>query len=199
MKRSSHERRKIGRSELERRRQAMGTTKRRHMPSPALAVSILALAVASVGTAGALPGKGKVKTNDLAKNSVRKAAIKTDAVTGRAIAGGAVGPGELVDGSVGAEKLGPSTIAVGNTNGFSDIAVDGVWSPTSSLATCPQGTRLTGGGVFGNPAGGSARPELGRVQVTVSYPEDEDTWRVAGASDNGPGGGDITAYAVCLD
>jgi len=199
MRRSNQERRKITRSELERRRQEMGTTNRRYTPSPALAVSILALAVASVGTAGALPGKGKVRANDLAKNSVRKAAIKADAVTARAIAAGAVGPRELADGSVGAEKLGASTVAVGNTNAFSDIAVDGVWSPTSSLATCPQGTRLTGGGVFGNPAGGSARPELGRVQVTVSYPEDSDTWRVAGASDNGPGGGDITAYALCLD
>lgn len=178
----------------------MGTTKRRYMPSPALAVSILALAVASVGTAGALPGKGRVKANDLAKNSVREAAIKTDAVTRRAIAGGAVGPGEIADGAVEAEKLGPISVVTGNTNGIDDIvANDGIWQPGSSLATCPPGTKLTGGGVFENPAGGSARAELGRVQVTVSYPEDHDTWRVAGASDNGIGGADITAYALCLD
>lgn len=178
----------------------MGTTKRRYMPSPALAVSILALAVASVGTAGALPGKGKVKADDLAKRSVREAAIKPDAVTGRAIAGGAVGPGELADGSVGAEKLGPLRIVAGDTNTIGDITPgDGVWQPGSSVATCPQGTKLTGGGVYENPAGGSASQQLGRVQVTVSYPEDEDTWRVAGASDNGLGGADITAYAVCVD
>jgi hypothetical protein len=172
----------------------------RYKPSPALAVSVLALAVASVGTAGALPGNGKVRADDLAKNSVRDKAIKTDAVTQRTIAPDAVGPGELADGAVGAEKLGPVTVVAGNTNGFNDItATDGIWSPMSSRADCPSGTKLTGGGVFGNPAGASPRPELGRVQVTVSYPEDEDTWTVAGASDNGPGGGDITAYAVCLD
>jgi hypothetical protein len=178
----------------------MGTIMR-YRPSPALAVSVLALAVASVGTAGALPGKGDVKANDLAKNSVRGRAIRTDAVTGRTIAAGAVGAGELADGAVGGEKLGPVHIETGNSNDFNDLtAADGVWQPTSSVATCPPGTKLTGGGVFGSPAGGSASPQLGRVQVTVSYPEDEDTWRVAGASDNGPDpNSEITAYAVCID
>jgi hypothetical protein len=173
----------------------------RYKPSPALAVSVLALAVASVGTAGALPGKGKVRADDLAKHSVREKAIKTDAVSQRTIAAEAVGPGELADGAVGAEKLGPVSVIAGNANDFGDVvAADGVWTPETSRATCPAGTKLTGGGVLGTPAGGSASPALGRVQVTVSYPEDEDTWIAAGASDNGPDpSAEITAYAVCLD
>jgi hypothetical protein len=170
-------------------------------PSPALAVSVLALAVASAGTAGALPGKGKVKANDLAKNAVRDRAIKADAVRTRAIAPGAVGSGELADGSVSSEKLGPVSVATGPTNSFSDItAGDGVWSAASSKAECPEGTRLIAGGVQANPSAGSGSSvAFGRVQATVSFPENERTWTAAGASDNGPGVGDLTAYAMCLD
>jgi hypothetical protein len=159
----------------------------RYRPSPALAVSVLALAVASVGTAGALPGKGKVKANDLAKNAVR----------GKAIADRAVGNAELADGAVSAEKLGPVSIVSGPTDPLHDsTAGDGNWGGAISLAQCPPGTKITGGGVR---AISSPTPGVEPVHVQFSFPEDDRTWHAAGISDNGPGVGSITAYAVCLD
>lgn len=172
----------------------------RHRPSPALTISILALVVASVGTASALPGKGKVKANDLAKNAVRAKAIAEGAVTTRALAPGAVGNGQLADGSVGAEKLGSVVIVEGPTSGFNDpSAGDGLWAASQSDAQCPAGTKLLGGGVAGRPAFGFQDPQVGRVHVNLSVPINEQTWRGVAASDNGPGIGDMTAYAICID
>lgn len=169
----------------------------KYRPSPALAVSVLALAVASVGTAGALPGKGKVKANDLAKNAVRDRAVKTDAVGTRAIAPGAVATAELADRAVSAEKLGPLSIVTGATEPLQDItAADGVWGGANSDAQCPPGSKLVGGGVRATSSG---TPGVEPVHVQSSNPEGERTWHADGVSDNGPGVGSIMAYAVCLD
>lgn len=55
---------------------------RRWLPSPALMVATVALVVALGGSAIALPGKGKVKSDDIARGAVKtkdiaKAAVKT--------------------------------------------------------------------------------------------------------------------------
>jgi hypothetical protein len=155
-----------------------------YRPSPALAVSILALAVASVGTAGALPGKGKVKANDLAKNSVKEKAIKTGAVSSRTIAAGAVS----------SEKLGPVGVVTGPTDAVHDsVAGDGIPGGASSSVQCPPGSKITGGGV--QTRSFSIQP----VDIESSYPSGNDTWSATGSQDAGPGGGEITAYALCLD
>ena len=69
-------------------------------PSPALIVAMIALVAALAGTATALPGKGSVEKNDLAKGAVTKKAIKKGAVTKKAIKSNAVTGKAIADGSV---------------------------------------------------------------------------------------------------
>ena len=71
---------------------------RRHLQSNAIAY--VALFVALSGTAIALPGKNKVKKNDIARG----------AVVGRAIAADAVKIAKIRDGAVIASKLGPGAV-----------------------------------------------------------------------------------------
>ncbi len=51
-------------------------------PSLALIVALLALVVALGGTAGALPGKGSVQSNDIKKNAVKGKHVKNDSIKG---------------------------------------------------------------------------------------------------------------------
>lgn len=90
--------------------------KREGMPSPALIVSIAALVIAMAGSAIALPGKARVKKDDIAQGAVTKKAIKKGAVTTK----------RLQDGSVTGEKIANATIGAGKI-------VDGV-VPTYAYA-----------------------------------------------------------------
>lgn len=87
-------------------------------PSAATVISIVALVFAMVGTAVALPGKGTVDKNDLAKGSVTKKAIKKNAVTGKAIKNGAITDAKIADGAVGTAKIADEAVT--------DAKVDGV-------------------------------------------------------------------------
>jgi hypothetical protein len=58
----------------------MKNTSRR--PSLSLVLALLALVVALGGTAGALPGKGSVQSNDIKKNAIKSKHIKNDQLKG---------------------------------------------------------------------------------------------------------------------
>lgn len=49
----------------------------RHRPSPAMVVAFIALCVALAGTATALPGRSRVKKDDIARNAVRSKHIRS--------------------------------------------------------------------------------------------------------------------------
>jgi hypothetical protein len=57
----------------------------RQRPSPAMVVAFVALCVALAGTASALPGRNRVKRDDIARNAVRTSDITKDAIRTRHI------------------------------------------------------------------------------------------------------------------
>jgi hypothetical protein len=59
-------------------------------PSPAMVVALVALSVALAGTASALPGRNRVKRDDIARNSVSSTDIRKNAVRNRHIKRGQV-------------------------------------------------------------------------------------------------------------
>jgi hypothetical protein len=87
--------------------------------SPGVVIGVIALVVAMTGGAVALPGKNKVKSDDIAKNAVKSKHIKSiksadigaNAVGADAIAAGAVGGSELADGSVSTAKLANGSVS----------------------------------------------------------------------------------------
>jgi hypothetical protein len=81
---------------------------RRHLQSNA--VGYVAVFIALSGTAIALPGKSKVKRNDIARGAVVGKAIAPDAVKRAKIRNGAVGPNKLGDGAITAPKLAPGAV-----------------------------------------------------------------------------------------
>jgi hypothetical protein len=54
-------------------------------PSPAMVVALVALCVALAGTASALPGRNRVKRDDIARNAVRSSDIVRNAIRNRHI------------------------------------------------------------------------------------------------------------------
>jgi hypothetical protein len=54
-------------------------------PSPAMIVALVALSVALAGTASALPGRNRVKRDDIARNSVQSSDIRKNAIRTRHI------------------------------------------------------------------------------------------------------------------
>jgi hypothetical protein len=90
---------------------------RNRRPSPALVISLIALAVALAGTAGALPGRNSVKSNDIAHGAVR------------------------------AGELGSVVVRAAPIRDLDSAAGDGVWTSSTNSAFCRRGERLLSGGV----------------------------------------------------
>jgi hypothetical protein len=90
---------------------------RNRRPSPALVISLIALAVALAGTAGALPGRNSVKSNDIAHGAVR------------------------------AGDLGSVVVRTAPIPDSDPSANDGIWTSSLNSASCRRGERLIGGGV----------------------------------------------------
>jgi hypothetical protein len=74
-------------------------------PSPALAVSIVALVLALTGAAIALPGRSTVSTNDIKRAAVSSSKIKDRAVTEVKIENGSVNTKKIKDGAVTPPKV----------------------------------------------------------------------------------------------
>jgi hypothetical protein len=90
---------------------------RKRRPSPALVISVIALGVALAETAGALPGRNSVKSNDIAHGAVRAGDL-----------------GAVVVRSAAIRDLDPA-------------AGDGTWTSSTNSAFCHRGERVLSGGV----------------------------------------------------
>ena len=113
-------------------------------------VAYLALFVALSGTALALPGKNKVKSNDIARSAVK----------GKAIADRAVGKAKLRDGAVSSSKLGAGAV-------ISAALADGaVTAPKLAEDSVTRGKIVQGsinGGKIANGAIDSAKVDDGSL------------------------------------
>jgi hypothetical protein len=123
---------------------------RRHLQSHV--VGYLALFVALSGTALALPGKGEVKSNDIAKGAVKGKAIAADAVSKSKLRAGSVDSTKIVDGAIVAADIG------GGAVGASQLATDSV-----VREKIVQGT--INGGKIANGAIDSAKVNNGSLQA----------------------------------
>jgi len=106
--------------------------KRRLLPSPSIAIAVLALIVAMGGTATALSGKFSVKRDDIALK----------AVSTNQLAGQAVTSGKIKDGQVGSYKLrlnGTAT-ALNESSTTSTVPVD-LGGPSVSVKV-PEGAMI---------------------------------------------------------
>lgn len=74
-------------------------------PTPAMAVALVALVAAMSGAAVALPGKGQVKSNDIAKEAVKGKSIAKGAIGSKQIKGKSIRGNRLKDGAVGTKQL----------------------------------------------------------------------------------------------
>ena len=76
----------------------------RRRPSPSMVVAFIALCVALAGTATALPGRARVKKDDIARAAVRSAHIKSRAVQSKHIKSRAVTRSKIARRAVGSTK-----------------------------------------------------------------------------------------------
>ena len=91
-------------------------------PSPAMIVAGVALVMAMSGAAIALPGKGKVKSNDIAKGAVKTKAIAKGAVGSKQIKGKSIKGNRIKDKAIKAKQIADATI----TNGkIADATITG--------------------------------------------------------------------------
>ena len=79
-------------------------------PTPALIVAMVALVMAMSGAAVALPGKGKVQTNDLQNSSVTKKKIAKGAVGSAQIVGKSIKGNRLKDDAVKSKQLAENAV-----------------------------------------------------------------------------------------
>jgi hypothetical protein len=77
----------------------------RARPTPALIVALIALVAAMSGAAVALPGKGEVTSNDIAKDAVRSKHIEKNAVGSQEVAGKSLKGNDLKDGAIANKQL----------------------------------------------------------------------------------------------
>jgi len=75
------------------------------LPSPALIVAMTALVLAMSGAAVALPGKGDVEANDIAKNAVKSKHIAKNAVRSQEVLGKSLKGNDLKDGAIANKQL----------------------------------------------------------------------------------------------
>jgi hypothetical protein len=121
---------------------------RRHLQGNAIAY--VALFVALSGTAIALPGKNKVKKNDIARG----------AVVGKAIAEGAVKKAKIRDAAVIASKLGPAAVTA---PALADNAVTARNLSQNSVTRQAIAQGAVNGGKIANGAIGSSKVDNGSL------------------------------------
>ena len=102
----------------------------RRRPSPSMVVAFIALCVALAGTATALPGRARVKADDISRAAVRSTHIKSRAVQSKHIKGRAVTRSKIARRAVGSSEVGQD-------------ALKGENIVESSLTTVPNASNAT--------------------------------------------------------
>jgi hypothetical protein len=102
----------------------------RRRPSPSMIVALVALSVALAGTATALPGRARVKKDDIARAAVRSVHIKSRAIQSKHIKSRAVTRSKIARRAVSSSEVGQD-------------ALTGTNIVESSLATVPTATSAT--------------------------------------------------------
>lgn len=74
-------------------------------PSPSMLVAVIALVMAMSGAAVALPGKGKVKSNDIAKGVVKSKHIAKNAVRSKQVLGKSLKGNDLRDQTIKSKQI----------------------------------------------------------------------------------------------
>jgi hypothetical protein len=82
----------------------------RRRPSPSMVVAFVALCVALAGTATALPGRARVKKDDIARAAVRAVHIKSRAVQSKHLRSRAVTRSKIARRAVGASEVGQDAL-----------------------------------------------------------------------------------------
>ena len=165
----------------------MDRTKRTR-PSPALVISVIALSVALGGSAlatSAITSKDVNKKGNLKKNAVKKKNIAKNAVVTGKIKNEKVTGSKLSEGAVSAEKLGSIT-EVTSTPTPLTVGVTG-----TATATCPEGSKVVGGGFGVAPF--AAATSFGIPQESK---RSNNGWSAKAIGQFGAE--TITAYAYCL-
>jgi hypothetical protein len=150
-------------------------------PSPPTLIATLALVLALSGGAWALPGRGKVDANDLAKGSVSQRALAESSVNGRAIDEDAVGRAEIASASIREAELAAQSVGSGELEQINQRPANvkvAAGKLGEATASCEPGERLLAGG---------ATVEAGPDAITPllsSGPDAAGTWtaRIQNAS-----------------
>ena len=168
---------------------------RSERPSGAMLVAVTALVLAMCGGASALPGRGKVQANDLAKGSVGARALAEDGVGSPEIAANAVGRGEIAGASVREAELAAQSVGSGELERINQrTATARVAAGTigDATASCRGGERLFSGGATVDAGPDAVTPLL------ASGPGGASTWtaRIQNASAQSVS---LSVTAVCIE
>jgi hypothetical protein len=166
-------------------------------PSPALVVSVVALIVALGGTSYA--------AFSLPNGSVGTPQLKNKAVTNAKLGPLSVGNAKIINGAVTASKINPSGLTVPNATAASSLTgVQIVRSgpfpnlagqQNSGTATCPAGTNVIGGGVFGT--GLTTQSMNSSVPLRVNGSSQPNAWFVDENNTSASTNYTFNVYAVC--
>jgi hypothetical protein len=105
----------------------------RRRPSPSMIVALVALFVALAGTATALPGRARVKKDDISRAAVRSVHIKSRAILSKHIKSRAVTRSKIAKRAISSSEVGQD-------------AITGTNIVESSLGTVPTATNATNAG-----------------------------------------------------
>ena len=112
----------------------------RRRPSPSMIVALVALSVALAGTATALPGRARVKKDDISRAAVRSVHIKSRAIQSKHIKSRAVTRSKIARRAVSSSEVGQD-------------ALTGTNIVESSLGTVPTASNATNAGNAGTVNG----------------------------------------------
>ena len=86
----------------------------RRRPSPSMIVAMVALSVALAGTATALPGRARVKKDDISRAAVRSVHIKSRAVQSKHIKSRAVTRSKIAKRAISSNEVGQDALTGAN-------------------------------------------------------------------------------------
>lgn len=120
------------------------THARKLRPSPALVVATAALVLSVTGAAVALPGKGSVKSNDIAKQAVKTKNIAKGAVGSQQIKGKSIKGNRIKDGGIKAKQIADGAITGKQVaaNGLDSSNIADFKTFSTELVTATDGASL---------------------------------------------------------